>query len=99
MSSRLKYEVVNSEHVGLSAHGRPERGESAGKTHDPWGRRPPGRRRRVVGFGMRFRSALAGHATLRQYDANKTGRPLVETSRCAIEAALFHEAIKASLFL
>ena len=31
------------------------------KTHDPGGRRPPGRRRRVVGFGVRFRSALAGH--------------------------------------
>ena len=32
------------------------------KTHDPGGRRRPGRRRRVVGFGVGFRSALAGHA-------------------------------------
>ena len=62
VSSLLKYEVVISEHVGFSAHGRPERGESAGKTHNPRGRRPPGRRRRVMGFVMRFRSALAGHA-------------------------------------
>ena len=61
VSSLLKYEVVISVHVGFSAHGRPERGERAGKTHDPGGRRPPGRRRRFVGFVVRFRSALAGH--------------------------------------
>ena len=61
MSSLLKYEVVISEHVGVSAHGRPERGESAGETPDAGGRRPLGRRRRVVGFVVRFRSALAGH--------------------------------------
>ena len=34
------------------------------KAHDPGGRRPPGRRGGVVGFGVRFRSALAGHANL-----------------------------------
>ena len=62
VSSHLKYEVVISEHVGFSAEGRPERGESAGKTQDPGGRRPPGRRRRIVGFVVRCRSALAGHA-------------------------------------
>ena len=61
VSSLLNYEVVISEHVGFSAHGRPERGESAGETHNPGGRRPPGRRRRVVGFGVGFCSALAGH--------------------------------------
>ena len=31
------------------------------KTHNPEGRRPPGRRGRVVGFVVRVRSALAGH--------------------------------------
>ena len=61
VSSLLKYEAVISEHVGFSAHGQPERGEGAGKTHNPGGLRPPGRHRRVVGFVVRFRSALAGH--------------------------------------
>ena len=61
VSSLLKYDVVISEPVGFSTHGWPERCESALKAHDLGGRRPPGRRRRVVGFGVRFRSALAGH--------------------------------------
>ena len=42
VSSLLKYEVVISEQVGFSAHGRPERGESAGKTHDPGAAGPRG---------------------------------------------------------
>ena len=60
VSSLLKYEAVISELAVFPAHGRPERGDSAGRTHNPGGRRPPGRRRRVVGFVVRFRSALAG---------------------------------------
>ena len=59
VSSLLKYEVVISEHVGFSAHGRPERGESAGKTHDPAG--PRGAAGASWVFVVRFRSALAGH--------------------------------------
>ena len=44
VSSHLKYEVAISEHVGFSAHGRPDRGECAGKTHDPGPRAPQARR-------------------------------------------------------
>ena len=42
VSSLLKYEVAISEHVGFSAHGRPERGESAGKPTTPGAADPRG---------------------------------------------------------
>ena len=98
MSSLLKYEVVISEHVGFSAHGQPERGESAGKTHNPGGRRPPGRRGRVVGFACAF-AALWPAMSHRRSVENKTGRPCAEISHGEVEAALFREVAETCRFL
>ena len=77
MISLLTYKVVISEHVELSAHGRPERGESAGKAHNPGEPQAPGAPQARRGFC----SVLS----------QRSGRPCVEISHCEVEAALIRE--------
>ena len=67
-SSLLKYEVVISEHEGFFAHGRPERGESAGKTHDPGAagpQAPQARRGFCSALSQRFGRPCAEDPTVR----------------------------------